>query len=150
MIAWVRFHADPARTIMIAIKRTTVKMIRQVGDERFIIFWHAALVGWIVCWKQGVEKAMEFAIAYKTNVANLHRFIREPWFWLPQGMSVQRIFDGKLLAENIAVGHGGSQEPRRTTRRQASFRRPSKDQSHDLNHSPLVRPFRAFPSSHWQ
>ena len=134
IIAWVRFHADPGRTIMIAIKRTTVKMIRQVGDEWFMIFWHAALVGWVVCWKQGVEETMEFASAYKTNVADLHRLIRDPWTWLPQGMSVQRIFDGKLLAENIAVGHGGSQEPRRTTRRQASFmRRPSKDQSHDSN-----------------
>jgi hypothetical protein len=50
-MTWVRPHADPGRTIMIASKRTSVKMIRQVGDEWFMIFWHTALVGWIVCWK---------------------------------------------------------------------------------------------------
>jgi hypothetical protein len=82
-----------------------------------MIFWHAALVRWIVFWKQGVEKTTEFAFAYETNVANLHRFIRVPWTWLPQRMSVQGIFDGKLFAENIAVGHWGSQESRRTTQR---------------------------------
>jgi hypothetical protein len=117
MIAWVRLHADPGRTIMIAGKRTVVKMIRQVGDEWFMVFWHATLVGWIVCWKQGVEKTMEFAPAYETNVANLHRHTRVPWTWLPQSMSVQRVFDGKLFAENIAVGHRGSQESTRTTQR---------------------------------
>ena len=110
MIAWVRHNVDPGRTIMIASKRTFVKMIRQVGDEWFMIFWHATLMGWIVCWKQGVEKTMEFAIANETNVANLHRLIRVPWTWLPQSMSVQRIFDGKLFAKNIAVGHWGSEE----------------------------------------
>ena len=41
-----------------------------------MIFWHAALVGWIVCWKQGVEKTMKFASAYGTNVANLYKLIR--------------------------------------------------------------------------
>jgi hypothetical protein len=117
MIAWVRLHADPGRTIMIAGKRTVVKMIRQVGDEWFMVFWHATLVGWIVCWKQGVEKTMEFAPAYETNVANLHRHIRVPWTWLPQSMSVQRVFDGKLFAKNIAVGHRGPQESRITTQR---------------------------------
>jgi hypothetical protein len=90
-------------------------MIRQVGDEWFMIFWHAALVGWVVFWKQGVEKTAEFAFAYETNVANLHRLIRVPWTWLPQSMSVQRIFDGKLFPENIAIGHRGAQESRRAT-----------------------------------
>jgi len=85
MIALVRLHADLGRTIMIASKRTFLDMIRQVGvgDEWFMIFWHAALVGWIVFWKQGVEKAIEFAFVYETNVANLNRFIRVPWTWLP-------------------------------------------------------------------
>ena len=105
MIARVMLHANPGRTIMVASKRTSVKMIRQVGFEWFMIFWHTAFMGWVVLWKQGVEKTMEFASAYETNVANLHGLIRVPWTWLPQGMSVQRIFDGELFAENIAVGH---------------------------------------------
>jgi hypothetical protein len=114
MIAWVSFHADPGRTIMIASTRTYVKVIRQVGGERFMIFRHAVLVGWIVFRKQGVEKTVESASAYETNVANLHGLIRVPWTWLPQSMSVQRIFDGKLFAKDIAVRHRGSQESRRT------------------------------------
>ena len=92
-------------------------MIRKVGKEWFMTIWHAVLVGWMACWKQGVEKTMEFASAYETNVANLHRLIWVRWTWLPQGMPVQRIFDGKLFTENIAVGHRKSQEPRRTTQR---------------------------------
>jgi hypothetical protein len=130
MIAWVRFHADPGRTIMIASKRTFVK-IRNFGNEWFMIIWHAVLVGWMVCWKQGVEKTMEFASAYETNVANLNRLIRVRWTWLPQSVSVQRIFDGKLFAKDIAVGHRGSQEPRRTTQRpwgKVCDTRSSKDQ----------------------
>jgi hypothetical protein len=105
MVAWVRLHADPGRTIMIATKRTSAKMIRQVGDEWFMIVWHATLMGWIVFWKQDVEKTMEFAFAYETNVANLHRLIRVPWTWLPQSMSVLGISDGKLFAKYIAFGH---------------------------------------------
>jgi hypothetical protein len=90
-------------------------MIRNFGNEWFMIVWHAALVGWIVFWKQDIEKTMEFAFAYESNVANLHRLIRVPWTWLPQSMSVQGIFDGKLFAKYIAIGHRGSQESRRTT-----------------------------------
>jgi hypothetical protein len=26
-------------------------MMRQGGDEGFMTFWHAELLGWIVCWK---------------------------------------------------------------------------------------------------
>ena len=117
-MTWVRLHADPGRTIMIASKRTFDSMIGQLGDEWFMIFWHTTLVGWIVRWKQGVEKATKFAFAYEPNVADLHRLIWVPWTWLPQSMSVRRIFNGKLFAKNIAVGHRGSQESRITTERQ--------------------------------
>ena len=115
MIARVSLHADPGRTIMIATKRTWLKMIRQFEDEWLMIFWHAELVGWIVCWKQGIENTTKIAFAYETNVANLHRHIRVPWTWLPQSMTIRGIIDSKLFAKNIAVGHRGSQESRRTT-----------------------------------
>ena len=82
-------------------------MIRQLGNEWFMKFWHAKLVGWVVSWKQGVEKTKEFAIAYETNVADLHGVTRVPWTWLPQSMSVRRILDGQLFAENLRVGHRG-------------------------------------------
>ena len=119
MIAWVKIHANPSRTVMIATQRARVEMIRHGGDKRFIIFWHAEIVGWIICWKQGVEKTVEFASAYETDVADLHRPIRSPRTWLPQGMSVRRILDCKLFAEDVVVGHRGwqlPQEPRNLSR----------------------------------
>jgi hypothetical protein len=75
-----------------------------------MIFWYAELVGWIVCWKQGIEKTMEFASPYETDVADLHRPIRVPWTWFPQSMSIRRIFDGKLFAKDVVVGHWRLQE----------------------------------------
>jgi hypothetical protein len=106
MIAWITLHADPGRTVVIATKTALGEMtIRQGGDKWFMIFWHAELVGWIICWKQGVEKTMEFASAYETDVADFHGRIWCPWTWLPQGMSVRRMFDGKLFAEDVVVSH---------------------------------------------
>ena len=61
MIARVRLHADPGRTVIISTNKTRVEMIRESGDEGFMIFWHTELVGWIACWKQGVEKTMKTA-----------------------------------------------------------------------------------------
>jgi hypothetical protein len=81
-----------------------------------MIFWHASLVGWIVCWKQGIEKTMKFAPAYETNVADLHGPIWCLWTWLPQGMSVRRILDGKLFAEDVVVGHRVLQKSRKLSR----------------------------------
>jgi hypothetical protein len=62
-------------------------------------------VGWIVCWKQGVEKSMKIATTYETDIANLHGPIGVPWIWPPQGMSIRRILDCKLFAEDVVVGH---------------------------------------------
>ena len=58
-------------------------MIRQGGDEGFMMFWHTEILGWIICWKQGAEKMAESALEYKTNVANLHGSIWVSWTWLP-------------------------------------------------------------------
>jgi hypothetical protein len=109
-IAWVSFHANPRRTVMITTKKTCVQMIQQVGDEGFMIFWYASLVGWIICGEQGVEKTMKFASEYETNVADLHGLIRFPWTRLPQGMTIRRIFNGKLLAEDVVVIHRGREK----------------------------------------
>jgi len=80
-------------------------MIQQIWDEGLMIFWHAEVVGWMVCWKQGVEKTMETALAYETDIAYLHGSIRFPWSWPPQGMPVRWILDCKLFAEDVIVGH---------------------------------------------
>jgi hypothetical protein len=105
MITWVRLHADPCRTVIILTKKPCVEMIRQGGDERFMTFWHTSLVGWIVRWKQGVEKTMKISSAYETDVANLHGPICYPWTWLPQSMSVRRIQNCKLFTVDVVVGH---------------------------------------------
>ena len=105
MMTWVRLYADPSRTVMIEIKNIRAEMIRQLGDEGFIIFWDAELLGWIVCWKQSVEKTMEIASANETNIANLHWLIWVTWTWPPQGMSIRRILHCKLFAEDLVVGH---------------------------------------------
>ncbi len=110
MIAWVRFRDDSSRTVIIATERTCVEMIDQLGNKGFMIFWHAVLVGWVVCWKQGIEKTMEAASTYETNVTDLHGSIWFPWTWLPQSMSVRRIFKGKLFAKDVVVSHRGLQD----------------------------------------
>jgi hypothetical protein len=66
------------------------------------MLWH---VGLIFCGTQSIEKTMEFAIAYETDIAYFYGPIRFPWAWLPERMSVRRIFDCKLLAKNVVVGH---------------------------------------------
>jgi hypothetical protein len=80
-------------------------MIQQTWDKGFMIFWHASLVGWIVCWQQGIEKTVESAFANETDVADLHGPIRVPWFRLPQCMSERRILDCKLFTKDVVVGH---------------------------------------------
>ena len=84
MISRVRLYADTGRAVIITIERVRVKMtIQQVENKRLMIFWHAELVGWIVCWKQGIEKTMEIASTDEADIANLHGPIRVPWTWPP-------------------------------------------------------------------
>ncbi len=110
MVAWVRFHADSGRTVIIATERTCVEVIDQLGNKGFMIFWHTVFMGWVVCWKHGIEKTVEFASTYETNVTDLHGSIRFPWTWLPQSMSVRRILKGQLFAKDVIVGHRGLQD----------------------------------------
>jgi hypothetical protein len=105
MISWVRLYTDPGRTVIIAIKRILVEMIRQFGDEGLMMFRDAELVRWMVCWKQGIEETMEVASTYETDIANLHGPFWIPRSWPPQGMSIRRILDCKLFAEDVEVCH---------------------------------------------
>jgi hypothetical protein len=105
MIARVSFHTDPGGTVIIAIKTVRVEMMHRPGDKGFMIFWNSELVGWVVCWQHGIKKTMEFASAYEADIAHLHGPIRVSWSWPPQGMSVRRVLDCELLAEDVVVGH---------------------------------------------
>ena len=62
-------------------------------------------VGLIFCGKQGIEKAVKFATAYEADVADLHRASGFGWTWLPQSMSIRRVFDRKLFSKDIIIGH---------------------------------------------
>jgi hypothetical protein len=107
MILLFSFHADPGRTVIIATKKPRVEMIQQGGYKRFMIFWNTSFMGWIICWKQGIEKTMEFASEYEPDVTDSHGPIWFPWTWLPKGVSVRRILDGELFAKDVVVGHWG-------------------------------------------
>jgi len=67
------------------------------------MLWY--VVGLIFYGEQSIEKTVESAIAYETDVADLHRVIRFRWTWLPKSMSVRRILDRKLFAKDIVIGH---------------------------------------------
>jgi hypothetical protein len=111
---------------MVATKRTVADMtILQIGDKSFIILWHAKVLRFIVCGKEGVEKAVEFAHAYETDVADFHGPSRVIWTWVPQGMSVGRIPDSKLFSKDVVVSHWSMQRSRETpnARRSATERR---------------------------
>lgn len=62
-------------------------------------------IGLIICGKQSIEKSVKFATAYKTDVADFHWVIRFRWTRFPKSMSVCRIFDRKLFAKDIVIGH---------------------------------------------
>ena len=63
-------------------------MIGQFGDKRFMMFWYTRHVGWMTGRKKGIEKAVESAFTYETDVANLDRTIQLRWTGLPQSMTV--------------------------------------------------------------
>jgi hypothetical protein len=119
-------------------------MIQQIGDKGFMIFWHAELVGGIVCWQQGVEKAMEFPPAYETDIADLHGPIWVPWIWLPQCMSERRILECKLVAKDVVVGHLGPQGSRKNSQRPSVWYGGVGDATEDVTEQP------AFQKATWR
>jgi hypothetical protein len=85
-------------------------MVGYTRDERFVIFRYTEGVGWMICRKESVEKAVESAFAYEPDVTNFHG---ETWSLgpshgpgHPEGMSVRGVLDRELRAEDVIVGHG--------------------------------------------
>jgi len=77
----------------------------------FIIPWRLES---LVLGTQNIEKTVKFALAYITDIADLHRLTRLPWAWVPQGISVGRKSDSQLFAKDVVVGHSVMQESRKT------------------------------------
>jgi hypothetical protein len=91
---------------MTRLEGANVDMLRWVGDEGHMVLWHTEpAMGWMVCWEQSIEKTVEFAFAYVTDVANLNRAIQPPRAWFPQSMTIRGILNRKLFAEYVIVGH---------------------------------------------
>ena len=90
---------------MARTERSIDNMIGQFGDKWFMIFWYAELVGRMVRGKESIEKAVESAFTYETNVADLYGTIEPRWTGFPQGMAVCRVLDCELSAKDVVVGH---------------------------------------------
>jgi len=70
-----------------------------------MIFWHAEFVGRMVRGKKSIEKAVESAFTYETNIADLYGTIQPRRTRFPQGMTVCRVLDCELSAKDVVVGH---------------------------------------------
>jgi len=64
---------------MTAIKKTGADMM-WIEDKGFVIFWYVRL---LILGTQGIEKAVEFAVAYEADITDLHRRVWFPWMWVP-------------------------------------------------------------------
>jgi hypothetical protein len=63
---------------MVRLKCAPVDMIRDVGDKWFVMFWERdSVMGWVVRRVKSVKKAVEFSLAYITDVAKVYE-IRLP------------------------------------------------------------------------
>jgi hypothetical protein len=63
-------------------------MTGQFGNKWFMMFWYTRHVGWMIGRKKSIEKAVESAFTYETDVANLDGAIQPRWAGLPQSMTV--------------------------------------------------------------
>jgi hypothetical protein len=73
---------------MTGTERAVDDMIGQFEDKWFMMFWYARFVGWMIGRKKSIEKAVESAFTYETDVANLNRAMLLRWTGLPQSMAV--------------------------------------------------------------
>jgi hypothetical protein len=89
---------------MIALENTTVQMIRDPGDEWFMVVGDPEpLIGWVASGMQSIEKTEKLSITHVANVTNVYGS------WLPYGIAKPRMRSSKLFAVDIGmrVGHCG-------------------------------------------
>ena len=86
-------------------------MVGDSWDERIKTFWYAEPeIRWVIFGVQSIEQTEEFAIAYATDVANVHGS------WLPYGMPELGVCGRKLFID-VAVGSHLQLEGFRNVRR---------------------------------
>ena len=78
-------------------------MIPEAQLKLLISFWYtAAFMRWMMCGEQGIEQAMEFAVANETNVTNLN-WRELSRVWLPQGVAESGMRKCELIAKSVIV-----------------------------------------------
>ena len=84
---------------MVALENAFVYMVGDSWDEWVMGLWYAEPeIRWVFFGMQSIEQTEEFAIAYATNVANVHGS------WLPYGMPEPGVSGRKLFTIDVAVG----------------------------------------------
>ena len=69
-----------------------------------MILWYTeSLIGWMDFRIQGIEQAVEFALANETDVTNLNGRVLFSWARVPQGVAEIRMRDCKLSAKGVVV-----------------------------------------------
>jgi hypothetical protein len=104
-VRFISFHIDPGRTEIRGADYAAANMVGQAGDKRFMIFWYTEFVGWMICRKESIEKAVESTSAYEPDIADLHGTVQSRRTRIPQRMSAGRILDCKMRAEDVVVVH---------------------------------------------
>jgi hypothetical protein len=84
---------------MVVFENAFVYMVGDSWDEWVMEFWYAEPeIRWVTFGMQSIEQTEEFAIAYATDVTNVHGS------WLPYGMPEIGVCDRKLFTIDVAVG----------------------------------------------
>jgi len=90
---------DSGRTIMVVLEDAFVYMVGDEWDEWVMGFWYAEPeIRWVTFGTQSIEQTEEFAIAYATDVTDVHGS------WLPYGMPEPGVCGRKLFTIAVAVG----------------------------------------------
>lgn len=59
-------------------------MIGHAGLKYLMMLWYTEVVGWVVSGKKSIEKPVELALTYETDVTNLHgALIPSARTWIP-------------------------------------------------------------------
>jgi hypothetical protein len=99
---------------MVVLENAFVYMVGYSWDERIMEFWYAEPeIRWVTFGMQSIEQTEEFAIAYATDVTDVHGS------WLPYGMPELGVCGRKLFT--IAVAVGGHQRLQETCYQRRGF-----------------------------
>jgi hypothetical protein len=81
-------------------------MISRAWPKWFMTLWYTVCgMGWMIFGEKSIEKAVEFAFANVTDIADFNGRGVLSRFWFPQGVAESRMCDCKLKAKGVIVCH---------------------------------------------